>query len=73
MSEPEATTGVQLVITMDTTNGKVGVAGPIQNELLCLGLLEMAKVALYEHWKTSPIVPASSVLSMVGRGKGRPS
>ena len=72
MSESEAPS-VQLVITMDTTNGKVGVAGPIQNELLCLGLLEMAKVALYEHWKASPIIPVKSVPSMVGREKVRPS
>jgi hypothetical protein len=65
MSESEAPPAMQLVITMDTTNGKVGVAGPIQNELLCLGLLEMAKVALYEHWKGSPIIPVKSVLSLV--------
>ena len=41
---------IQLVITMDDT-GAVNVAGPIQNQLLSLGLLEMAKVAISDHNK----------------------
>jgi len=41
---------IQLVITMDDT-GAVNVAGPIQNQLLCVGLLEMAKVAIFDHAK----------------------
>lgn len=36
---------IQLTVTMDET-GKVNVNGPIQNALLCFGLLEMAKVAI---------------------------
>jgi hypothetical protein len=41
---------IQLVISMDET-GSVNVNGPIQNLLLCYGLLEMAKVAINDHAK----------------------
>lgn len=41
---------IQLVIQMDET-GSVNVSGPIQNQLLCFGLLEMAKVAIQDHAK----------------------
>jgi len=39
---------IQLMISMDET-GSVNVNGPIQNLLLCYGLLEMAKVAIQAH------------------------
>lgn len=41
---------IQLIITMDD-QGQVSVNGPIQNQLLSFGLLEMAKTAISEHNK----------------------
>lgn len=39
---------VQLTVTMSDA-GEIGVNGPITNQLLCFGLLEMAKVAIVSH------------------------
>lgn len=38
---------IQLVIEM-TPDGKVGVIGPLQNKVLCYGLLEIAKEVIRE-------------------------
>lgn len=38
----------QLVITLDD-QGKLGLQGPINNKLLCYGLLELAKDAIVSH------------------------
>jgi hypothetical protein len=39
---------VILTISMDE-KGQVGVNGPIQDKILCLGLLELAKLAVIEY------------------------
>ena len=54
---------IQLVITMDDA-GSVGVNGPIQNPLLCYGLLEMAKVAIQDHIRQNQrlVQPVSGVV-----------
>lgn len=54
-----------LTITHDPTTGAVQVNGPIQNPLLCMGMLEMAKQAIHnfaaEQAKGQRIVPASTM------------
>lgn len=41
---------VELVISMDE-NGAVSVNGPIENMILCLGLMEVAKESIIEYSK----------------------
>ena len=54
---------VQLIITMDDASS-VNVNGPIQNQLLCYGLLEMAKIAITDHVKQNQriVQPVSGVM-----------
>ncbi len=42
---------VELKITMDDT-GNVGVNGPIDNLILCYGLLEIARQSVQKHHDT---------------------
>ena len=42
----------QLAITMDDA-GQINVNGPIENRVLCYGLLEMAKDAIKAHAEQS--------------------
>lgn len=37
---------VQFIITLDPETGQLGVQAPIQNMILCYGMLEMAKAQL---------------------------
>jgi hypothetical protein len=39
---------VTLMISMDE-KGRIGVNGPIQDKIFCLGLLELAKVVVLEY------------------------
>lgn len=52
--------GLQLVIHL-SPNGQVQVAGPIDNQILCYGLLELGSDALKAHFEKltqrSAIVP----------------
>lgn len=60
----------KLTITM-SPNGGVQVQGPIDNGLLCFGLLEVAKDVIREHIRKkaeSGIVPVQIVLPGNGRG-----
>lgn len=56
---------IALTITLDQTTGQVNVNGPIDNGLLCYGLLEAAKDAIrqYAAQKASGqrIVPAGTI------------
>jgi hypothetical protein len=55
---------IQLLITMDKT-GQVIVNGPVDQKMLCLGLLEMAKIAV-TNFVPSPIIkPNGSDLKVV--------
>lgn len=38
-----------LTITLDAATGQVQVAGPIDNKMICYGLLEMAKDAIRDY------------------------
>jgi len=37
---------IQLVINFNPENYKIDVSGPLENKLLCIGLLELAKEAI---------------------------
>ena len=54
--------GVQLVITMDE-KGQIMVNGPVENKILCLGLLEFGKIAVINH-VPSPIIKPELVPPM---------
>lgn len=60
---------VQMIISMDET-GQVEVNGPIENKVVALGLLEVAKDAIIKfHDKSSDerrIVPAHGMRLMPG-------
>ena len=40
---------IQLVIQFDEKNGGIQLAGPIDNKILCLGMIELAKVAIMNY------------------------
>lgn len=40
---------IQLLITMDPSDGKVSVTGPIDQPVLAYGLLELARDAIKDH------------------------
>jgi hypothetical protein len=50
---------IELVISFDQTTGQVGVSGPINDRILCYGLLEMAREAIAKagQEKKNGIVP----------------
>jgi hypothetical protein len=58
-------TSVVLTITLDTATGSVKADGPIGNPMLCMGMMEMAKQAIYDHAKElakdKRIVPATAI------------
>jgi hypothetical protein len=63
-TQTPSTTAV-LSITFDQLTGQVQVNGPIQNLVLCMGMMEMAKQALHdfakEQAKGQRIVPAKAM------------
>jgi hypothetical protein len=63
-NNPQNTTLV-LTIALDQLTGAVQVSGPIQNSMVCMGMLEMAKQAIHdfvkEQAKGQRIVPAASM------------
>lgn len=40
---------VELTIVFDPQTGAVNARGPIDNKLLCMGMLEMGKKAILDH------------------------
>jgi hypothetical protein len=40
---------VNITITLDPTTGAVSISGPLENTIICLGLLEMAKSNVIEY------------------------
>jgi hypothetical protein len=60
-------TQVTLTITIDTMTGQVNVNGPINDRLLCFGLLEMAKEAINAHKvQQEKQIMVARPLSMIG-------
>ena len=56
---------ITLTVTFDPATGQVQVTGPIQDKILCCGLLEMAKSTVLKQ-EVSRIIPA-----LVQKGNGR--
>ncbi len=52
---------IALTITFDPSNGAIGINGPIDNLLFCYGLMELAKITLFQHQqaKDNRITPVS--------------
>jgi hypothetical protein len=46
MGDEKKQEGIEVRIIFNPKDGSVGIGGAIQDRLFCLGLLEMAKVAL---------------------------
>lgn len=40
---------LQLTITVDTRTGAINVVGPIENKIVALGMIEMAKAAILAY------------------------
>lgn len=62
---------IQITITLDE-NGAISVNGPLENPILCYGLLVMAKDAIANHVSMAQrrVQPApASALSLIGGGK----
>lgn len=55
-------TTLVLTITLDQLTGQIGVNGPIQNPLVCYGMLECAKQAIAKtnEMNQGRIIPASA-------------
>jgi len=60
---PNAT--LVLTISLDQLTGAVQVNGPIQNPMICMGMLEMAKEAIHdfaaEQRKNQRILPVTAM------------
>jgi hypothetical protein len=55
---------VQILIEMDD-KGNITVRGPIENKILCYGLLESAKDAIRNHIPSPILKPNSSDLKVI--------
>lgn len=55
---------IQLVITL-TPEGRFNCSGPIENKLLCYGLLEMAKEAVSKHVPSKIVQPSGEDLAIL--------
>lgn len=66
MNPTTPTSGVRLTIELDTSTGMLHVDGPIDNQMLCYGLLEMAKDAVRNHAVQNQrrIQPVNGVLTL---------
>jgi hypothetical protein len=65
---------IRMVIDFDERSGQVSVNGPIDNKLLALGLLELARKAVWEFdpTKQAGILLARGVPPAPGNGGERP-
>jgi hypothetical protein len=58
-------TTLVLTITLDQLTGAVQVNGPIQNPMICMGMMEMAKQAIHsfaaEQAKNQRILPVTAM------------
>jgi hypothetical protein len=65
---------IRMVIDFDERNGQVTVNGPIDNKLLALGLLELARKAVWDFGpaKAAGILLARGLPPAPGNGGERP-
>ena len=40
---------LSITITLDPTTGQISLAGPLENTVICIGMLEMAKISIIEY------------------------
>lgn len=62
---------IRITITFDPGNGQIGLQGPIQDPILFMGMLEMAKAALLEARAkaVSAIVPIQGMPPQLPPGR----
>lgn len=65
---PDQKVVMQIILTKE---GKVRVSGMIDDKVLALGLLEVAKMELQSHWKKleTPIINPRGIMGFVRNGK----
>ena len=59
---------INLTILLNEQTGELQVHGPVQNKILCYGLLEMARDVVKEFKGGGIIVPANGMLPPNGSG-----
>lgn len=61
-------TAIQLVITFDQATGQINVNGPLDNAVLCFGMMEAAKDSIRKYVENQTagrrIVPAAGLIRM---------
>lgn len=58
---------IQLVITFNQRTGAINVTGPIENKVLSMGLLELAKAAVIDYKPGQGIQLPSGIIAPFGR------
>lgn len=59
---------IQLTITLDEKTGQLQVSGPIENRMLCYGMMDLAKDVIREQHAPKPgIVPVHGQLPTNGQ------
>lgn len=59
---------ITLTVTFDPPTGQIQIVGPIQDKILCCGLLEMAKNTILKQ-ETPKIIPVLQTVTRDGNGK----
>jgi hypothetical protein len=52
---------LELTVRMDNT-GRISITGPLENKILCYGLLEAARDAIHAAGDQPKIVPVSGII-----------
>lgn len=56
---------IQLMITLDQQTGQIDIAGPIENKVLCLGLLSFAERLVQDYQAPQKLIqPAVGIPRM---------
>ena len=61
-NEPEPPPVVQMMILWNPANGEVNVSGPLDQKVVCLGMLAMAQKAVHDYDRNNGIVLARSAI-----------
>jgi hypothetical protein len=61
---------VRLVIELEPKSGEIGLQGPLENRLLCVGMLELAKSMVLQQQPKAPeekprVLPVSVIPDLV--------
>lgn len=63
---PKPSPIIELRIQFDQSNGNVNVHGPLQNRMLCYGMLEMAREIIYKQGAQQKSKAGSIVVPQIG-------